>query len=422
LPADRPGPGGAHGRNPTPSGVTFAWFAVSIIRPAVDPGRLHAPPRQREISMNRLTKLGLALGLSLGAAGQASAQIKMAVGAPITGPSAATGAQMKNGVDQAAADINAAGGILGQKIVVSYGDDVSDPKQGVSVANKLAADGVKFVVGHYNSGVTIPSSDVYQENGILQITPASTNPTVTERGLWNIFRVCGRDDQQGAVAGAYILQNFKGKKVAVVHDKTTYGKGLADETRKAINAGGLKEVLYEGVNTGEKDYSALVSKIKQSGADLVYWGGLYSEGGLIVRQMRDQGVKAPLMGGDGIASDEFAAVGGPGVEGTLMTYGPDPRNRPEAKAAVEKFRAKNFEPESYTLYSYAAIEIVKQAAEAAKSLDPKKVAAQMKSGQKFKTVIGDLSFDKKGDVTRLDYVVYVWKKDASGKITYSETK
>jgi branched-chain amino acid transport system substrate-binding protein len=372
--------------------------------------------------MNRLTKLGLALGLSLGAAGQASAQIKMAVGAPITGPSAATGAQMKNGVDQAAADINAAGGILGQKIVVSYGDDVSDPKQGVSVANKLAADGVKFVVGHYNSGVTIPSSDVYQENGILQITPASTNPTVTERGLWNIFRVCGRDDQQGAVAGAYILQNFKGKKVAVVHDKTTYGKGLADETRKAINAGGLKEVLYEGVNTGEKDYSALVSKIKQSGADLVYWGGLYSEGGLIVRQMRDQGVKAPLMGGDGIASDEFAAVGGPGVEGTLMTYGPDPRNRPEAKAAVEKFRAKNFEPESYTLYSYAAIEIVKQAAEAAKSLDPKKVAAQMKSGQKFKTVIGDLSFDKKGDVTRLDYVVYVWKKDASGKITYSETK
>ena len=370
--------------------------------------------------MKRITTLGVALGIAVAMAGTAAAEIKIAVGGPITGPSAATGAQMKNGVDQAAADINAAGGILGQKIVVSYGDDVSDPKQGVSVANKFAADGVKFVIGHYNSGVTIPSSEVYQENGILQITPASTNPTVTERKMWNIFRVCGRDDQQGQVAGEYIVKHFKGKKVAIVHDKTTYGKGLADETRKAMSKGGMKEVLYEGVNTGEKDYSALVSKIKQSGADLIYWGGLYTEGGLIVRQMRDQGVKAPLMGGDGITSDEFASVGGPGVEGTLMTYGPDPRNKPDARKVVEEFRAKKFEPEAYTLYSYAGVQIIKQAAEAAKSLDPKKVAEKMHSGMQFKTVLGDISYDKKGDITKLDYVMYIWKKDASGKITYVE--
>jgi len=371
--------------------------------------------------MQRITTLGLALGFAIALTGNsAQAQVKFGVGGPITGPSAATGAQMKNGVDQAAKDINAAGGILSEKIAVEYGDDVSDPKQGVSVANKFAADGVKFVIGHYNSGVTIPSSEVYQENGILQITPASTNPTVTERKMWNIFRVCGRDDQQGKVAGDYILKHFKGKKVAVVHDKTTYGKGLADETKKTINAGGMKEVLYEGINTGEKDYSALVSKIKQSGADLVYFGGLYTEGGLIVRQMRDQGVKAPLMGGDGITSDEFAAVGGPGVEGTLMTYGPDPRNKPEAKSIVEEFRAAKFEPEAYTLYSYAGVQVIKQAAEAGKSLDPKKVAEKMHSGMKFKTVLGDLSFDKKGDITKLDYVMYIWKKDASGKVTYIE--
>ena len=370
--------------------------------------------------MKRITTLGLALGFAIALTGTASAQVKLAVGGPITGPSAATGAQMKNGVDQAAADINTAGGILGQKIIVSYGDDGSDPKQGVSVANKFAADGVKFVIGHYNSGVTMPSSEVYQENGILQITPASTNPTVTERKMWNIFRVCGRDDQQGAVAGEYIVKHFKGKKIAIVHDKTTYGKGLADETKKALTKGGMKEVLYEGVNTGEKDFSALVSKIKQSGADLIYWGGLYTEGGLIVRQMRDQGVKAPLMGGDGITSDEFASVGGPGVEGTLMTYGPDPRNKPEAKKAVEEFRAKKFEPEAYTLYSYAGVQIIKQAAEAAKSLDPKKVAEKMHSGMHFKTVLGDISYDKKGDITKLDYVMYVWKKDTGGKITYVE--
>lgn len=371
--------------------------------------------------MKNVTKLGLALGFAVALTGATQAQdLKMAMIGPITGPNAAFGAQIKNGVEQAAADINAAGGILGRKIVLSFGDDVSDPKQGVSVANKLSAEGVKYVVGPFNSGVTMPASEVYQENGVLEITPSATNPKVTERGLWNIFRTCGRDDQQGTVAGAYIVKNFKGKKIAVVHDKTTYGQGLADETRKAMAKGGMKEVLYEGVNIGEKDFSALVSKIKASGADLVYWGGLHTEAGLIVRQMRDQGVKAPMMGGDGITTDEFAAVGGPGVEGTLMTYGPDARKNPAAKAVVEKFRAKKFEPEAYTLYSYAAMEVIKQAAEAAKTLDTKKVAAQIKSGQKFKTVLGELSFDKKGDLTKLDYVMYIWKKGADGKITYVE--
>jgi branched-chain amino acid transport system substrate-binding protein len=370
--------------------------------------------------MKRITTLGLALGAAIAFAGTAQAQVKMGVAGPLTGPNAAFGAQLKNGTDQAVEDINAAGGIMGQKITVSYGDDVSDPKQGVSVANKFAGDGVKFVVGHFNSGVTMPASEAYAENGILMVSPSATNPKITERKLWNTFRTCGRDDQQGSVAGAYILKAFKGKKIAIVHDKTTYGQGLADETKKAMNKGGLKEVVYEGVNLGEKDFSALVSKIKAANADLVYWGGLHTEGGLIVRQMRDQGLKTVMMSGDGITSDEFVSVGGPGVEGTLMTFAPDPRKRAEAKAVVEKFRAKKFEPEAYTLYSYAAVEVMKQAAEAAKSLDPKKVAAQISSGKKFKTVIGELSFDKKGDITRPDYVMYVWKKDSSGKITYVE--
>jgi branched-chain amino acid transport system substrate-binding protein len=370
--------------------------------------------------MKKIATFSLALGLAAAMASSANAQIKMAVAGPITGPNAAFGAQLKNGADQAIADINAAGGIMGQKIAVQYGDDVSDPKQGVSVANKFVGDGVKFVIGHFNSGVTIPASEVYQENGILEITPSATNPKVTERGMWNIFRTCGRDDQQGAVAAQYIIKNMKGKKIAIVHDKTTYGKGLADETQKALNKGGVKEVLYEGVNVGEKDYSALVSKIKSSGADLVYWGGLHTEGGLIVRQMRDQGIKAPMMGGDGITTDEFASIGGPGVEGTLMTYGPDARNNPAAKDVVAKFRAKNFEPEAYTLYSYAIVQIFQQAADSAKSLDPKKMAEKMHSGMKFKTVLGDISYDKKGDRTNLDYVMYIWKKDATGKITYVE--
>jgi branched-chain amino acid transport system substrate-binding protein len=370
--------------------------------------------------MKTLTTLSLAAGLALALAGTAEAQVRIGVGGPMTGANAAFGAQLKNGAEQAAEDFNAAGGILGQKIVLSFGDDVSDPRQGVSVANKFVGDGIKFVIGHFNSGVTMPTSEIYQENGILQITPASTNPAVTERKLWNVFRVCGRDDQQGTVAGQYIVKNYKDKKVAIIHDKTTYGQGLAEETRKAMHAGGVKEVVFDGINLGEKDFSALVSKIKAANADLVYWGGLHTEGGLLVRQLRDQGVTAVVMGGDGIASDEFASIGGPGIEGTLMTFGPDPRRRAEAKEVVEKFRKKNFEPEAYTLYSYASLQVLKQAAEAAKSLDPKRVADELKKGAVYKTVIGDLAFDKKGDITRLDYVMYVWKKDGSGKITYHE--
>ncbi len=377
-------------------------------------------------------RVGLTAVLALAMATSALADVKIAIGGPITGGSAVFGAQLKQGVEQAVDDINAAGGILGQKLVVSVGDDRADPKEGVSVANKFAADGARFVIGHFNSGVTIPASEVYLENGMLEITPAATNPKVTDRpGMWNIFRVCGRDDQQGVVAGKIIADKFAGKRIAFIHDKTTYGLGLAEETRKALNARGIKEVLFEGVNKDDKDFTAVVSKIKAANPDLVYWGGLHDVAGLIVRQLRDQGVKAPLMGGDGMADNEFASIAGPGADGTLMTYSPDPRSNPRNKAIVELFRTKRgFDPQAYTLYSYAAVQIIKQAAEAANSLDPKKIADVMHSGKVFDTVIGGLSFDKKGDVagdgyvvdgvTKDRYVLYTWKKAADGKIDFFE--
>ena len=390
------------------------------------------------VAMTRRAGLGLALALALGAAAHAQQQaqpktpppkpppapvqpqIKFGVAGPFTGQNAAFGAQLKNGAEQAIADINAAGGILKQKIAVSAGDDASDARQGVSVANKLAGSGVKFVIGHFNSGVTIPASDVYMENGVLMVSPASTSPKVTDRGLWNVFRTCGRDDQQGIVAGDYIARNYKNRKVAIVHDKTTYGQGLADETRNAMQAGGLLDALYESINVGTKDFGALVTKIKASGAELVYYGGTHVEAALLLRQMRDQGVSATLMAADGITDDDFAGIAGPAAEGTLMTYAPDPRKRPTAAAVVAKFRERNFEPHAYTLYAYAGVEIIRQAAEEAKTLDPRKIAMLMRSGRTFPTVIGHITFDLKGDVTRPDYVMYVWKKNASGKITYTE--
>ena len=354
------------------------------------------------------------------AASAAQAQVKIGVAGPITGANASFGAQLTQGVAQAAEDFNAAGGVLGQKIEIEQGDDVSDPKQGVSVANKFVGDGVHFLVGHFNSGVTIPASEVYADNGVLFITPSATNPKVTDRKLWDAFRTCGRDDQQGKLWADLALGQLKDKKIAVVHDKTPYGQGLADAAKGFMNAGGKKEVLYEGVNVGEKDYSAIVSKIKASGAEYLMWGGLHTEAGLIVRQMRDQGLTTILISGDGITDTEFASIGGPGVEGTLMSFGPEPRNNPAAKDLVAKFKAKGFEPQGYTLYSYAAMQIIKQAAEKANSLDPKKLAEVMHSGMPFKTAIGDISYDKKGDRTTVDYVWYVWKKGADGKINFEQ--
>ena len=369
----------------------------------------------------RLAKLSLVVTAALLVAGcGGEKKLKIGVAGPLTGKDAVFGAQLKNGAEQAIDDINAAGGINGQMIELVVGDDAGEPKQGRSVANNFVGEGVTFVVGHFNSGVSEPASDVYAENGILMITPGSTNPKITDRGLTNVFRTCGRDDQQGKVAGEYIVKNFAGKKVAIAHDKTPYGKGLADEMKKTINGLGLTEVLYEGINAGERDFSALVSKIKAAETDLVYWGGVHTEGGSILRQMRAAGVTAVMMGGDGIATNEFAALGGPGTEGTLMTFGPDPQKRPEAQEVLHKFEARNFKPEAYTLYSYAAVQVIAEAAKSTNSLDPAKIAEELHSGKTWKTVIGDLSFDKKGDITRLDYVMYTWKKMPDGQISYVE--
>jgi branched-chain amino acid transport system substrate-binding protein len=305
------------------------------------------------------------------------------------------------------ADINAKGGVLGQQLVLEIGDDACDPKQAVSVANKFAADKVVFVAGHFCSSSSIPASKVYLEEGILQITPASTNPALTDNGGWNVFRTCGRDDQQGAVAGAYIAKEFKGHKIAVLHDNTAYGKGLADETKKAMNKAGVKETLYSAYVPGERDYSALVSRLKQAGIELIYIGGYHTETGLIIKQAKQQGMNVSVMGGDALVTNEFWQIAGEQGEGTMMTFPSDPRRRPTAQAVVKEFAAKKIDPEGYVLYSYAAVQVWAQAAEKAKTTDPKKVAETLHAG-KWDTVLGPISYDKKGDVTVSDYVFYIW--------------
>jgi branched-chain amino acid transport system substrate-binding protein len=330
---------------------------------------------------------------------------------PITGQYAAFGEQMRRGAELAVKDINAKGGVLGRQLKLSVGDDGCDPKQAVNVANQMANNDVRFIDGHYCSGSSIPASAVYADNGILQVSPASTNPKLTDdaaaKGWNNVFRVCGRDDAQGRVAGRFIVEHFKGKAVAILHDKSPYGKGLADETKKAMNAAGMQEAMYEATNADDKDFSALISKMKQANVALLYLGGYHTEAGLLVRQAHDQGLNIPVMAGDALATDEFWTITGAAGESSMMTFPPEPRNLPTAQAVVAEFKKQGYEPEGYTLFTYAAMQVYAQAATKAKSDKLDEVSKTMHAN-KFDTVIGTLGFDAKGDVVGPDYVVYVW--------------
>ena len=335
------------------------------------------------------------------------ADITVAAAGPMSGQYASFGAQFKAGAEMWLKDVNAKGGINGEKVKLVIGDDACDPKQAVSVANKFVGQGVVYVAGHFCSSSSIPASKVYTDEGIIQVSPASTATDFTDKGGPNVFRVCGRDDQQGETLGVYLGKNFAGKKVAIIHDKTAYGKGLADETRKNMKKAGLKAAMYEAFTAGEKDYSALVSKIKANNIDAVYLGGYHTEAGLIVRQMRDQGMNTQLISGDALVTSEYWDITGKAGQGTLFSFNPDPRNNPQAATQVKSFKAAGVEPEGYVLYTYASLQVFEQAATKAGSTDYKKVLKVIKKN-KFQTVLGELSFDKKGDVSLPGYVFYEW--------------
>jgi branched-chain amino acid transport system substrate-binding protein len=362
----------------------------------------------------------LILGASLAAPALHGARaqgtpIRIGCAGPLTGSNAASGDQMKIGATQVVADLNAHGGVLGRQLALSMEDDACDPRQAVSVANKLAGQRVAMVAGHYCSGSSIPASAVYAEEGVLQISPGSTNPRYTDEGKWNTFRVCGRDDQQGLVAGTYMARNFAGKRIAILHDNSAYGKGLADETKKALNGAGMTEALYAAITPGERDYSAIVSRLKSERIDVIYFGGYYTEAGLIIRQAKEQGLNATLISGDALVTNEFWQISGAAGEGTLMTFPSDPRRRPTAAAVVAAFRARNVDPEGYVLYTYAAIQVWAEAAAKINSIDPRRVAEALKAQGPWQSVLGPIGFDRKGDVTVADYVFYVWRNG-----TYSE--
>jgi branched-chain amino acid transport system substrate-binding protein len=370
--------------------------------------------------MRKIPILALAAVSAIALAAGAQAQQKevtIAVIGPVTGKEAPFGTQMKMGAEAAVRDLNAAGGVNGMQIKLVVEDDACDPKQAVTAANKVAGMKVAAVIGHFCSGSSIPASEVYWKAKIVQITPASTNPKLTDdadKKKWtNVHRVCGRDDAQGEVAGKYLAATHKGKKVAILHDNTPYGKGLADETKKAYNKAGGKEAIYEAYKPGEKDYAAVVAKLQAAGVQVVYIGGYAPETALIARQAAEKNYKPIIMGGDALDTDDVIKVAGPASNGVMFTQGPDPRLNPASKMVVDKFKAANQDPEGYTLYTYAAVQVWAQAVTKAKSTDMAKVTPVLRSGQPFTTVMGPIKLDKKGDVMGGGYVF--WKFDNNKK-------
>jgi branched-chain amino acid transport system substrate-binding protein len=340
----------------------------------------------------------------------AAAEILIGVAGPLTGPNAWLGEQTERGVNLAVANINEAGGILGQQVEVVTADDYCDGEQAVAAAHKLVAAGVVLVAGHQCSGAAIPASEVYAAADILMISNAATNPLLTEQGFNNVFRVIGRDDQQGMITGNYLADRWGDKNIAIVHDGEVYGRGLAEETKKQLNVRGVREVLFTEITPEEVDYGALIAQLSAVGAHVLYYGGYAPEAALIIRQARDAGDDLQFVVGDGVSSEDFWVIAGSAGEGTLMTLFPDARVNPEAAEVVARFRAVGYEPAGgATLTGYAVIQAWADAVNEAGSLEPEAVANALRS-QRFETVLGTIGFNDKGDVTGYEtFAWYVWK-------------
>ena len=342
---------------------------------------------------------------------RAAETIKIGVAGPLTGDQAAFGEMLKNGSLLAAEEWNAGGGVVlrGKKVKVEllWGDDRHDPREGVSIAHKFVNSGVAGVVGHFNSSVSIPASTVYAEAGVVQITPASTNPKLTEQGFKTVFRACGRDDQQGQVAADFIKNKLKAKNVAILHDKTTYGQGLADETRRFLAKLGLKDVFYSGIVQGDKDFTPVLTAAKQKNPDVVFFGGIHPEAILLVKQMRERlGMNAAFMSGDGVYVDEFFKIAGKAAEGSYITFTPDQTKIQAAQGVIAKHRERfGKEVGAYTIYSYVAANLILQSIQETNTTAGTRLAAHMRS-KAWNTALGKIQFNAKGDVLESPYVMW----------------
>lgn len=362
--------------------------------------------------LHRVNPIALAIGsLLLMGAAHAADTIKIGMPQPMTGPNTQYGTQIQAGALTAIETINAKGGVKGKKLEAILIDDGCEPKQAVPAANRVVNSGAKFAVAHACSGVTVPAVNVYEQEGIVAITPGATSPLVTDTTKPHFFfRTIGRDDQQGPYAANYIAKTLKPKKVAVLHDKQTYGSGVATQVKNSLEKEGVNIALFEGINVGDSDYSAVITKLKSAGVDLVYFGGYHPELGLLLRQSREQGLDVQFMGPEGTANQDLVAIAGPAIEGLLVTLPADFTKMPGNEGIVQAFKDAKRDPDgAFQMPAYAAVQILAQSIEAVGE-DPEKVADYMHSNT-FNTGIGKVEYDEKGDLKDFEFAVYKWDKD-----------
>ncbi|MBF0218012.1 MAG: branched-chain amino acid ABC transporter substrate-binding protein [Gammaproteobacteria bacterium] len=339
--------------------------------------------------------------------------LKIAIAGPVTGPVAQYGEMQVIGAKMAIEQINAAGGVNGKKIEAVLLDDVCEPKQAVAVANRVVNENIRYVVGHLCSGSTQPASDIYEDEQIIMITPASTSPGITERGFKMVFRTIGLDSQQGPVAGKYIVEKVKPTKLAIIHDKQQYGQGIATEVKNYVEGAGFEVVLFEGVNKDQKNFSALITKMKSKGVDFVYYGGYHPELGLILRQSREQGFNAKYMGPEGVGNKDISTIAGEASEGLLVTLPADFTKLAENSELVNLFKSKNEDASGpFVMPAYAAVQIIADTITATKTEDTV-INAEYIHKSSFKTPIGEVSYKENGDLNSFKFVVYSWHADAS---------
>ncbi len=371
-----------------------------------------------------LSLLALALswtspGRAEGESGATPPEIIIGVVGPMSGDLAHMGRSVRDAVALTAEEWNERGGILGRRIQLLLEDDRNDPAEAVAAAKRLVQAGAWGVIGHLTSAGSLPASAIYHAAGIPQITPSSTDPRLSEQGFLNIFRTCGRDDQQGRVAAEFVLESFRPRRVVILHDQTAYGRALAEAfKRRIVQAQRGLRVTSMALSSESKDLDSAIEQIKTAEPDLVYFGGLYHEGGLLAKRLREQGIKATLVSGDGVFGMEFINVAGEAaVAGTYLTFAPDPMLLPSAEAAIKRFHNRYGAIGPYTLYAYdaagALFTAIARAKPKAASRSQLLRVSQALHRMTYVGALGRLRWNHKGDLVTPPYVIYRVKKGGS---------
>ena len=342
--------------------------------------------------------------------------IKIGHVGPTSGAIAHLGKDNENGARMAIDELNAANITIGgkpAKFELLAEDDAADPKQGTAAAQKLVDAKVNGVIGHLNSGTTIPASQIYNDAGIPQISPSATNPKYTRQGYAGAFRVVADDVHLGGTLGKYAVATLKGKSIAVIDDRTAYGQGVADEFEKGVTAAGGKLVGREFTNDKATDFNAILTTLKAKKPDIVFFGGMDAVAGPMLKQMKQLGIKAKFMGGDGICSSGLVDLAGDGLSDDQVYCAEAGGVEGEAKAGMEKFKADfkakyNADVQVYAPYVYDSVKVMVEAMKAADSSEPAKYLPKLKESN-YKGVTGTIAFDEKGDIKNGALTLYTYK-------------